>query len=114
VVTLYVVVISSHKATFSTFLNFMNFILFQLMFLKFKSKIKFIKFELHNYAVYPTFLNLTSLFTRLPVASTAVLARPVRSRPIPCFTVSRIKLDSLMQTVLHFAAVRPTSAKQIQ
>jgi len=28
----------------------MNFILFQLKFLKFKSKIKFIKFELHNYA----------------------------------------------------------------
>jgi len=27
----------------------MNFILFQLKFLKFKSKIKFIKFELHNY-----------------------------------------------------------------
>jgi len=27
----------------------MNFILFQSKFLKFKSKIKFIKFELHNY-----------------------------------------------------------------
>jgi len=27
----------------------MNFILFQLKFIKFKSKIKFIKFELHNY-----------------------------------------------------------------
>jgi len=37
------VVISSHKATFSTFFNFMN------LFLKFMSKIKFIKFELHNY-----------------------------------------------------------------
>jgi len=41
------------KATFcyvmqSLVLNFMNFILFQLKFLKFKSKIKFIKFELHN------------------------------------------------------------------
>jgi len=35
---------------FRTFLNFMNFILFQLKFIKFKSKIKFIKFELHNYA----------------------------------------------------------------
>jgi len=49
VVTLYVVVISSHKATFFTLFNFMNFILFQLKFIKFKSKIKFIKFELHNY-----------------------------------------------------------------
>jgi len=29
----------------------MNFILFQLKFLKFKSKMKFIKFELHNYDV---------------------------------------------------------------
>jgi len=34
VVTLYVVVISSRKATFSTFLNFMNFTSFQLKFLK--------------------------------------------------------------------------------
>jgi len=30
-------------------LNFINFILFQLKFLKFKSKIKFTKFELHNW-----------------------------------------------------------------
>jgi len=47
----FLVIISSHQATFSTFLNFMNFILFQLRFLKFKSKIKFIKFKLHNYAI---------------------------------------------------------------
>ena len=29
----------------------MNFIVFQLKFIKFKPKIKFIKFELHNYDV---------------------------------------------------------------
>jgi len=33
-------------------LNFMNFILFHLKFIKFKPKIKFIKFELQNYAEY--------------------------------------------------------------
>jgi len=37
------------KQHFFTLLNFMNFILFQLKFIKFKSEIKFIKFELHNY-----------------------------------------------------------------
>ena len=35
--------------SFSHFENLMTFILFHLKFIKFKPKIKFIRFELHNY-----------------------------------------------------------------
>jgi len=41
----------------------MNFILFHLKFIKFKPKIKFIKFELHNYGL----LHIVALW-RLAVA----------------------------------------------
>jgi len=33
-------------------LNFMNFILIKIKFIKFKPKIKFEKFERHNYGLY--------------------------------------------------------------
>ena len=46
----------------SLVLNFMNFILFQLKLLKFKSKIKFTKFELHNYGFYIYGKNTTDVF----------------------------------------------------
>jgi len=64
----------------SLVLNFMNFVLFQLKFLKLKSKIKFIKFELHNYVFFSFYLSLSSR----PICNLSVLtnkhAYSLRSR----------------------------------